>query len=129
MNIFQKSHNFYTKDSLFYGIKENDCPNANYIMKTGFYIPSGNTISDQDIDYVYFLLGLCYYEQIVDEKKDLQSIIKAKETFNIILKDYPNTEYAIDAEFKVDLIDDILAAKEMYLGRYYFDKKKMDTSN
>ena len=35
-----------------YGIKENDCPNANYIMKTGFYIPSGNTISNQDIDYV-----------------------------------------------------------------------------
>ena len=78
----------------------------------------------KDLVYAYYLLAICYYEQIVDEKKDLQSIIKAKETFNIILKDYPNTEYAIDAEFKVDLIDDILAAKEMYLGRYYFDKKK-----
>ena len=78
----------------------------------------------KDLDYVYYLLAICYYEQIVDEKKDLQSIIKAKENFNIILKNYPNTEYAIDAEFKIDLINDILAAKEMYLGRYYFERKK-----
>ena len=78
----------------------------------------------KDLGYVYYLLAICYYEQIVDEKKDLQSIINAKENFNIILKNYPNTEYAIDAEFKIDLIDDILAAKEMYLGRYYFDRKK-----
>ena len=78
----------------------------------------------KDINYVYYLLAICYYEQIVDEKKDLQSILNAKENFNIILKNYPNTEYAIDAEFKIDLINDILAAKEMYLGRYYFDKKK-----
>ena len=77
----------------------------------------------KDIDYVYYLLAISYYEQIVDEKKDLQSILNAKENFNIILKNYPNTEYAIDAEFKIDLINDILAAKEMYLGRYYFDKK------
>ena len=80
--------------------------------------------SHKDLAYAYYLLAVCYYEQIVDEKKDLQSIIKAKENFNIILKNYPSTEYAIDAEFKLDLIDDILAAKEMYLGRYYYDKKK-----
>ena len=80
--------------------------------------------SHKNLEYVYYLLAICYYEQIVDEKKDLQSIVNAKKNFNIILKNYPNTEYAIDAEFKLDLIDDILAAKEMYLGRYYFDKKK-----
>ena len=78
----------------------------------------------KDLGYVYYLLAICYYEQIVDEKKDLQSIVNAKKNFNIILKNYPNTEYAIDAEFKIDLIDDILAAKEMYLGRYYFERKK-----
>ena len=78
----------------------------------------------KDIGYVYYMMAICYYEQIVDEKKDLQSIINAKKNFNIILKDYPNTEYAMDAEFKIDLINDILAAKEMYLGRYYFDRKK-----
>jgi len=80
--------------------------------------------SHKDLEYVYYLLAICYYEQIVDEKKDLQSIINAKENFNIIIRNYPNTEYAIDAEFKIDLINDILAAKEMYLGRYYFDRKK-----
>ena len=80
--------------------------------------------SHKDLGYVYYLLGICYYEQIVDEKKDLQSILNAKKTFTIILNNYPDTEYAIDAEFKMDLIDDILAAKEMYLGRYYFDRKK-----
>ena len=78
----------------------------------------------RDIPYVYYLLGISYYEQIIDEKKDLQSIISAKEIFKFLIKKYPNTEFAIDAEFKINLIDDILASKEMYIGRYYFDKKK-----
>ena len=75
-------------------------------------------------DYAYYLLAITYYEQIVDEKKDLDSIQKAKKTFKYILKNYPETEYALDSEFKLDLINEILAAKEMYIGRYYFDKKK-----
>jgi len=78
----------------------------------------------ENLQYAYYLLAICYYEQIVDEKKDLQSISKAKENFQIVLTKYPNTEYAIDADFKLDLINDILAAKEMYIGRYYFEKKK-----
>ena len=78
----------------------------------------------KNIDYAYYLLGVTYYEQIVDEKKDLQSIINAKNYFNIILNKYPNTEYAEDVEFKIDLINDILASKEIYLGRYYLEKKK-----
>ncbi len=75
-------------------------------------------------DYAYYLLAISYYEQIVDETKDLESILKARNYFNIIVRDFPNTEYAMDAEFKLDLIDDILAAKEMYIGRYYLQKKK-----
>ena len=78
----------------------------------------------ENLDYAYYLLGLCWYEQIVDEKKDLQTIIKAKETFSFIIKEFPNTEYALDSGFKIDLINDTLASKEMYIGRYYFDKKK-----
>ena len=78
----------------------------------------------KDLDYVYYLLGLCWYEQIIDEKKDLQTIIKAKEKFLFLINNYPNTEYALDAEFKIDLINDTLASKEMYVGRYYFEKKK-----
>ena len=79
---------------------------------------------DKNLDYAYYLLGLCYYEQIVDEEKDLQSISNAKQNFNIVLNNYPETEYAIDSSFKIDLINDILASKEMYIGRYYFDKEK-----
>ena len=78
----------------------------------------------KNLDYVYYLLAISYYEQIVDEKKDLQSIIKAKYYFEIVIKDYPKTSYAIDSEFKIDLINDLMAAKEIYIGRYYFEKKK-----
>ena len=78
----------------------------------------------KNLDYVYYLLGISYYEQIVDETKDLQSIIKAKEYFKIVSKNYPNTNYSLDAEYKIDLVNDTLASKEMYIGRYYFDKKK-----
>ena len=79
---------------------------------------------NKNIDYAYYLLAICHYEQIVDETKDLQSIIEAQKYFKIVSINYPNTEYALDSEFKLDLIDDILAAKEMYVGRYYLDKKK-----
>ena len=78
----------------------------------------------KDIDYVNYLLAICYYEQIVDEKKDLQPIIKAKKQFNYIIKEFPDSEFALDAEFKIDLINNLLASKEMYVGRYYLDKKK-----
>jgi outer membrane protein assembly factor BamD len=75
-------------------------------------------------DYAYYLLAICYYEQIVDETKDLESIINAKKNFEIVIKKFPDTEFALDSEFKIDLINDIIASKEMYIGRYYFDKKK-----
>ena len=78
----------------------------------------------KNLSYAYYLLGISFYEQIVDEKKDLQSIVNAKKYFNIVITNFPNSEYAIDSEFKIDLINDILASKEMYLGRYYFQKKK-----
>ena len=79
---------------------------------------------NKNLDYVYYLLGVSYYEQIVDEKKDLQSIVKAKKYFEIVIQNYPNTNYSLDAEYKIELVNDTLAAKEMYIGRYYFDKKK-----
>ena len=78
----------------------------------------------KNLDYVYYLLAISYYEQIIDETKDLQSIIKAKQYFEIVIRDYPKTSYALDSKFKIDLVNDILAAKEMYIGRYYFEKKK-----
>ena len=76
------------------------------------------------MDYVHYLLAISHYEQIVDEKKDLQALVKAKQNFNFLIKEFPNSEYSLDATFKIDLINDILAAKQMYLGRYYVDRKK-----
>ena len=78
----------------------------------------------KDKVYVHFLLGLSFYEQIVDEKKDLKSIVDSKKQFEVIIKEYPTTEFAVDAKFKIDLINEILAAKEMYLAKYYLDKAK-----
>jgi outer membrane protein assembly factor BamD len=78
----------------------------------------------KDIDYVYYLLGISFYEQIVDEKKDLQSLVNAKKNFEIIQNKYSESEYVLDSNFKIDLINDILAAKEIYIGRYYLDQKK-----
>ncbi len=80
--------------------------------------------NSKDMVYAEYLLGLCYYEQIVDEKKDLNSIENSKKIFSGIVKKYPNTDFALDSEFKLDLINDILAAKEIYIGRYYVDRNK-----
>ena len=78
----------------------------------------------KDLDYVYYLIAISYYEQIVDETKDLQSILEAKKYFKLVIDRYANSEYATDSNFKLDYVNDILASKEMYIGRYYFDKKK-----
>ena len=74
--------------------------------------------------YAYFLLATCHYELIIDEKKDLSPLLKSKKYFQIILNDYPNTDFAMDAKFKLILIDNILASKELYIGKYYLEKEK-----
>ena len=79
---------------------------------------------NENLNYAHFLLGMCYYEKIDDEKKDLGPLLKAQEKFNFILKEYPNSDYALDAEYKLDLIQDYLASKEMYIASHYLKKKK-----
>ena len=80
--------------------------------------------TDKDLAYAHYLIAMCYYETIEDEKRDQSPLIKAKEKFNFIIEKYPNTDFALDAKFKVGLIEDILASKEMYLGRHYIKKGK-----
>ena len=75
-------------------------------------------------DYAYYLLALSHYDQIIDETKDLNEILKAKKYFEIIIKKYPNTDFAIDSEYKLELIQELLASKEMYLARYYVEREK-----
>tara|TARA_Y100001935_G_scaffold248577_1_gene245960 strand:- start:1978 stop:2814 length:837 start_codon:yes stop_codon:yes gene_type:complete len=75
-------------------------------------------------DYAYYLLALCHYDQIIDEKKDMNEILEAKKNFEYIINNFPNTEYATDSNFKLELITEIMASKEMYLARYYTDREK-----
>ena len=79
---------------------------------------------DKRLTYAYYLLAMCYYEQIVDEKKDLYPLIKSQDQFKFIIENYPDTDFALDAKFKLDLIKEVLASKEIYLGRYYIKKEK-----
>ena len=79
---------------------------------------------DPRMDYVYYLIGLSYYENIEGEKKDIKPLIEAKNKFKFVIQNYPNTDFALDSKFKIDLINDVLASKEMYLGRHYIKKEK-----
>ena len=76
------------------------------------------------LNYAHFLLAICYYEQIVDEKKDLGPLLNAQEEFKFVIKNYPESDFALDSKFKLDLINDVLASKEIFLGRYYMKKQK-----
>ena len=78
----------------------------------------------KNIDYANYLLAICYYEQIIDETKDINSINQAKKHLTKVVNDFPKTEYAMDSRFKLELIEEILASKEMYIGRYYVEREK-----
>ena len=75
-------------------------------------------------DYAYYLLAICHYNQITDEKKDLGQIVKAKQYFTLLINEFPETDFAEDANFKLELIEEILASKELYLANYYLEREK-----
>ncbi len=83
-----------------------------------------NYPADENIPYAHYLIAICYFEQILDEKKDLKPLLLAKEKFEFILQNYPDTDYEVDAHFKLDLIVDQLAAKEMSIARFYMETEK-----
>ena len=74
--------------------------------------------------YAYYLLAISYYDQIIDEKKDLNPLIKAKANFEIVIDKYPNSDFAFDSKLKLEAIQEILASKEMYTAKYYFEREK-----
>ena len=80
--------------------------------------------TDKNVIYANYLLAIIYYEQIRDEKKDISPLIKAEKQINLFIKKYPNTEYSSDLKFKKDLIQNQLAAKELYIAKYYISVKK-----
>ncbi len=80
--------------------------------------------ADTNIDYAHYLIAISYYEQILDEDKDIQPLILSKNTIKDFLKKYPDTDYAMDLKFKLDLIENQLAAKELSIARYYIKNQK-----
>ena len=80
--------------------------------------------ADKNVIYAHYLTAIIYYEQISDEKKDLQPLIKANKKINFFIEKYPRSEYAIDLKFKKDLIENQLAAKELYVAKYYISTQK-----
>jgi len=110
-SILMAAYSYYSQD--YYG----DAISVlkNYIKK----YPASENLS-----YAYYLLAICYYELIVDEKKDLSALIESEKYFKLLIEEYPNTDFALDGKFKIELIRNILAAKEVYIGKYYQTKKK-----
>ena len=80
--------------------------------------------NDKRVSYAHYLLAMCYYETIVDAQKDLGPLTNAKKKFQFVINNYSETDFAEDAIYKIDLINDILASKEMYIGRHYIKREK-----
>ena len=79
---------------------------------------------NERMSYAHYLLAMSHYGQIVDEKKDIEPLIESKKNFTFVVKNYPNTDFSIDARFKLDLIEETLASKEMFIAKYYIKKEK-----
>ena len=80
--------------------------------------------ADSNVMYANYLLAVIYFEQINDEKKDLKPLLQANERIEFFIRKYPNTDYATDLKFKKDLIINQLAAKELFVAKYYISIQK-----
>ena len=80
--------------------------------------------NSKNLVYAHYLIAICYYETIEGEKRDSAPLLQAKKKFEYILVNYPESEFAIDSKFKLNLIQDIMASKKMYIGRHYLKKNK-----
>ena len=80
--------------------------------------------ADPNMDYASYLIAVIYYEQILDEKKDVEKLIFTKKAIEDFLKKYPNTDYAMDLKFKLDLVINQMAAKEISIARFYIQNEK-----
>ena len=110
-SILMAAYSYYTQD--YYG---------DAIFELNRFLK--NYPLNENTAYAYFLLATCHYERIVDEKKDLSPLLKSKKYFEIIISDFPNTDFSLDAKFKLSLIENTLASKENYIANYYLSQKK-----
>jgi len=80
--------------------------------------------TNKRIPYAHYLLAMSYYNKIIDQKKDIKPLTESKNKFQYIVKEYPNTDFALDAKFKLNLIEETLASKEMFIAKHYLKKEK-----
>ena len=80
--------------------------------------------ADENIQYASYLIALSNYEQILDEKKDLEPLLKTKKIIEDYIKRYPENDYTLDLKFKLGLIQNQLAAKEIYIAKFYIQTQK-----
>ena len=80
--------------------------------------------ADKNIIYAKYLLTIINYEQISDETKDLEPLLKTRKSIDLFIKEYPESDYAIDLKYKKGLVENQLAAKELYIARFYISVKK-----
>ena len=80
--------------------------------------------ADENIEYASYLIALSNYEQILDEKKDLKPLLKTKKIIENYITKYPDSDYSLDLKFKLGLIQNQLAAKEIYVAKYYIKTQK-----
>ena len=80
--------------------------------------------ADKNVPYASYLIVISNFEQILDEKKDLNPLLKSKKLIQGYVKKYPNSDYALDLKFKLGLIENQLAAKEVYVAKYYIKTQK-----
>ena len=80
--------------------------------------------ADKNVIYAHYLIAIIHYEQMSDEKKDLKPLLDADKKIDFFLKKFPNSDYAMDLKFKRDLIQNQLAAKELYVAKYYASTQK-----
>ena len=96
--------------------------NNDAIYQLGLFIKTYP--NNKSVPYANYLLAMSHYNKIVDEKKDLEPLLQSKKKFEFVIKNYPNTDFALDSNFKIDLIQETLASKEMYIAKHYIQKEK-----
>ena len=78
-----------------------------------------------ELDYMYYMRALSYYEQISNPYRDQSITFKTKQLLEKVLQRFPKTKYARDAKIKRDLVEDHLATHEMIIGRYYLNRGEL----
>jgi outer membrane protein assembly factor BamD len=79
---------------------------------------------NENVPYSYYLIAMSYYNQISSVDRDQGITIKARKALGDVESRYPDSDYGRDARFKLDLVEDHLAGKEMTVGRYYQSRKR-----